>query len=75
MLERLKRIARRLLSSPGGPPWTNPPEIPDAGVRQPRSRRPSGGAAAVALAEPDDGPQRVEAVGTGGRSRGVFPGA
>jgi len=64
MLEHLKRIARRLLSSPDGPPWIAPPESPEAGVRQPRSRRPSGGAAAVALAEPDDGPQRVEAVGS-----------
>ena len=63
MLEYLKQIAARLLSSPNGPPWTNPPESPDIGVRQPRVWRPSGGTAAIALDEPDDPRQDSDAVG------------
>ena len=63
MLEYLKRIAARLLSSGGPPPWTLPPEDPHAGVRQPRWGGRPGGTTAIALDEPDDPVSPADAAG------------
>ena len=56
MFLRLKRLAGALIarwhSSP--PRWPDPPEDPDAGVREPRHRKPGGRSSAVAVMEPDD---------------------
>jgi hypothetical protein len=69
VIEYLKRIIRRFRSSGVVfPPSTNPPENPDAGVREPRwGRRPSGGTA-VAVAEPDEQGPATLAIGRNRRA-------
>ena len=64
VLDYLKRLVRLVRSDTSRfpPPWS-PPEDPDSRVREPRGRRPSGGSASIALAEPDDDAPLTLAVG------------
>lgn len=69
MIEYLKRIISRFRSSGVVvPPSTNPPENPDAGVREPRWGRRPGGGTAVAVAEPDDQSPTTVAIGRNRRA-------
>lgn len=64
MIEHLKRIISRLRASGDWlPPPSSPPEDPEIGVRQPNWRRPPGGSAAIAIAEPEDQTASVAAIG------------
>ena len=62
LLSRFRDFVARLFGSSwfgGGDRWTDP----RAGVRAPRTGRPSGRSSAVALIEPDDKPDAVIAIG------------
>ena len=63
MIEHLKRIISRLRSSGTWLPPLGPPEDPAIGVREPKWRRPPGNSAAVAVAEPEDHREGIEAIG------------
>ena len=82
MIEHLKRIISRLRSSGTWSlldlqqihprkqlfPPLSPPEDPAIGVREPKWRRPTGNSAAVAVAEPEDHREGIEAISRTGNA-------